>query len=132
MANDQAWELEDLRTFDQKSKTAIVAVHGVSDQKPFSSARAIANMLLYSCVNGDSKYTSFVEKFIWIIDRPLKDTSQNPQDIDLKFISKQINQYKPNTIDENIYHSIRLESKCICPKNKTEQTVHIYEMYWAD
>ena len=121
--------METPRNSQKLSQIAVVAVHGVSDQKPFDYAQAIANMLLSL---NNIQYTAFAEKFIRIVVRPLNKTSQNLSDVDLQFINEQIENYQPNSINDNIYNSIRLEGKCISEDNQTEQTVHIYEMYWAD
>jgi hypothetical protein len=49
---------------DRVKKVAVIAVHGVSDQKPFESARAIADLLLTQTDPGQSTYTPFNEQFI--------------------------------------------------------------------
>lgn len=53
-------------------KVAVIAVHGISDQKPFESARAIANLLINHTDSTKSQYTSFQEKFLRIGVEPLK------------------------------------------------------------
>jgi hypothetical protein len=49
---------------DRVKKVAVIAVHGISDQKPFESARAIANLLLTQTDPDQSTYTPFSEQFI--------------------------------------------------------------------
>jgi hypothetical protein len=53
-------------------KIAVIAVHGISDQKPFESARAIADLLLNNTDGTRSKYEHFQEKFLRIGVDPLK------------------------------------------------------------
>ena len=59
-------------THNNSKKIAVVAVHGVSDQKPFESARAIANLLLDPTTNKKANYTPFYERFFRIAVRPAK------------------------------------------------------------
>jgi hypothetical protein len=49
---------------DRMKKVAVIAVHGISDQKPFESARAIADLLLTQTDPNRSTYTPFNEQFI--------------------------------------------------------------------
>ncbi len=53
-------------------KVALIAVHGISDQKPFESARAIADLLLNHTDSTRSQYAPFQEKFLRIGVEPLK------------------------------------------------------------
>jgi hypothetical protein len=53
-------------------KVAVIAVHGISDQKPFESARAIADLLLNYTDSTQSQYKHFQEKFLRIGVEPLK------------------------------------------------------------
>lgn len=53
-------------THNNPQKIAVVAVHGVSDQKPFESARAIANLLLDPTTNKKDNYRFFNERFFRI------------------------------------------------------------------
>ena len=78
--------METPRNSKKPSQIAVVAVHGVSDQKPFDSAKAIANMLLSL---NNTQYKAFAERFLRILVRPLNKTSENLQDIDLQFINEQ-------------------------------------------
>ncbi|GAB1544021.1 hypothetical protein NUACC21_66970 [Scytonema sp. NUACC21] len=57
-----------------KRKVAVVAVHGVSDQQPYDSARAIACLLLALNQNKGNKtqYTPFYEKLVNIAVSPVK------------------------------------------------------------
>lgn len=54
---------------NNSKKVAVVAVHGVSAQKPFESARAIANLLLDPTTNEKANYTRFYERFFRIMVR---------------------------------------------------------------
>jgi hypothetical protein len=49
---------------DRIKKVAVIAVHGISDQKPYESARAIADLLLTQTDSAQSTYTPFNEQFI--------------------------------------------------------------------
>lgn len=52
---------------DSKAKkVAVIAVHGVSDQQPFDSARQVANLLRKPETRPHDRYTPFLEKFIVI------------------------------------------------------------------
>jgi hypothetical protein len=51
-------------------KVAVIAVHGISDQKPYASARAIADLLLTQST--ESNYVPFNERFIRMKVEPLK------------------------------------------------------------
>jgi hypothetical protein len=53
-------------------KIAVIAVHGISDQKPFDSAREIANLWLTQTDPTPSTYTPFNERFIRIKVAPVK------------------------------------------------------------
>jgi hypothetical protein len=57
---------------ERVKKIAVIAVHGISDQKPFESARAIANLLLTQTDPNQSTYTPFNERFIRIKVAPVK------------------------------------------------------------
>lgn len=74
------------------SKIAVIAVHGVSDQKPFESARAISNLLLDPTTNKKANYTPFCERFFRIMVRPTKvkdiDRSYAKSWIDKKWLSQ--------------------------------------------
>ncbi|WP_404788143.1 hypothetical protein [Altericista sp. CCNU0014] len=49
---------------DRTKKVAVIAVHGISDQKPYESARAIADLLLTQADPAQSTYAPFSEQFI--------------------------------------------------------------------
>jgi hypothetical protein len=53
-------------------KVAVIAVHGISDQKPYASARAIVNLLLAQTDPTQSTYTPFNERFIRVKVAPVK------------------------------------------------------------
>jgi hypothetical protein len=56
---------------DRVKKVAVIAVHGISDQKPFESARAIAE-LLFNQNSSTSCYAAFSERLIRIKVNPVK------------------------------------------------------------
>jgi hypothetical protein len=53
-------------------KVAVIAVHGISDQKPYESARAIADLLLTNADLDQSTYAPFEERFIRVKVAPVK------------------------------------------------------------
>ncbi len=59
-------------TVERVKKIAVIAVHGISDQKPFDSARAIANLLLAQTDPTQSTYAPFNERFIRVKVAPVK------------------------------------------------------------
>jgi hypothetical protein len=56
---------------DRVKKVAVIAVHGISDQKPFESARAIADLLLTQTDPNQSSYTPFNERSIRVKVSPV-------------------------------------------------------------
>jgi hypothetical protein len=62
-------------------KVAVIAVHGISDQKPYESARAIADLLLTQTNPDQSTYTPFNERFIRVKVAPIR--SQQRSEIEL-------------------------------------------------
>jgi hypothetical protein len=63
---------QDVAQSGRTKKVAVIAVHGISDQKPFESARAIANLLLTQTDPNQSTYAPFHEKFIRVQVTPVK------------------------------------------------------------
>lgn len=98
------------------TRVAVVAVHGVADQEPKSSAREVAKLL--SSRDGYSKFRE-VE-----IDFPLERVAPANVDADpsLTYMNQQFAQYRGG----GTCKSIRLEAK------HKDDDVHVYELYWAD
>ena len=135
-------------THNNPKKIAVVAVHGVSDQKPFESARAIANLLLDPTTNNRDNYRFFNERFFRIrvrlnasqnetedniCDRLQKQLNQlenqNFEDVNLDFTRDRLDKYDKSTV----YDSVCLEGECTTSKGETKtKKVDIYEMHWAD
>jgi hypothetical protein len=67
---------EDSVRSDRPKKVAIIAVHGISDQKPYESARAIADLLLTQTDPAQSVYAPFNERFIRVQVTPVKPQEQ--------------------------------------------------------
>jgi hypothetical protein len=67
---------EDSIRSDRPKKVAIIAVHGISDQKPYESARAIADLLLTQTDPAQSVYAPFNERFIRVQVTPVKPQEQ--------------------------------------------------------
>jgi hypothetical protein len=62
---------QDVAQGGRAKKIAVIAVHGISDQKPFASARAIAE-LLFNKNPSTSSYAPFSERLIRIKVEPVK------------------------------------------------------------
>jgi hypothetical protein len=61
---------------ERVKKVAVIAVHGISDQKPYESARAIADLLLTQTDSDQPHYTPFNERFIRVKVDPVKARQQ--------------------------------------------------------
>jgi hypothetical protein len=116
---------------------AVVAVHGVADQKPAESARAIADLLCH-----DEAYSSFSEVPLRISRARLEpgedpdveakrlgDAARQPQQspAGLQYMYEQLADY-PGSHAGAVYESVRLEGRNI----RSQTPVHVYELYWAD
>jgi hypothetical protein len=145
---------------NQGKKVAVIAVHGISDQQPFDSARSIADLLLTEVEQ--SQYTLFKERKIRIPVAPLKPQAKLPWgketlEASKRFLPDERGEYmhllmtkpidpdhptaKPDYLfmrdqvsdyegKQSVYETIRLEGHCGSGDDKTQ--VDIYEMYWAD
>ena len=113
---------------------AVIAVHGIGDQRPRSSARAIADLLLRLRGSDNSRYTAFSEKPIRVPVRPARvsETSAS-SDIEHQFMREQLEQYESSG---EPYDTVRLDGQRLAPDNIGDMTphadVHVYEMHWAD
>jgi hypothetical protein len=67
---------QDVAQGGRTKKIAVIAVHGISDQKPFESARAIADLLLTQSDPDQSTYAPFEERFIRVKVAPVKPQQQ--------------------------------------------------------
>lgn len=108
-------------------KVAVVAVHGVADQKPASSARSIADLL---CT--DKEYGSFAEVPLRIARERLEPGTL-PEDADagLRYMHVQLAGYRDPTKERDegtVYETVRLEGRRLSDGAK----VHVHEVYWAD
>lgn len=61
---------------ERAKKVAVIAVHGISDQKPYESARAIADLLLTQTHSAQFTYLPFNERFIRVKVAPVKAQKQ--------------------------------------------------------
>ncbi len=141
----------------QGRKVAVIAVHGISDQQPFESARSMADLLLAEEVE-QSQYTPFKERKIRIPVAPLKPQAEVQIEEILPWKSpdergeymRKLMTGKPIDSDHptakpdylfmrdqvsqyekrSVYETIRLEGQCGSGDDKIQ--VDIYEMYWAD
>jgi hypothetical protein len=105
-------------------KVAVVAVHGVADQKPGESARQIADLL-------NSEYGPFAETPIRIARKPMVPGNGPLPDAGLRYMRHQLEGYQKDATEKNaaasVYDSVRLEG------TKADGTpVHVFEVYWAD
>lgn len=107
------------------AKVAVVAVHGVADQQPAESARAIADLLC-----ADPAYGSFTEVPLRIArERMEPEPFPDKADYGLQYMRDQLAGYpKPGGDAGAVYDTVRLEGA-----RKTDGTeVHVHEVYWAD
>ena len=135
---------------------AVVAVHGVADQAPNSSAEAIAGLLLEHG-GGGSAYTAAHEIMLHIPTRRAvvtdSGTGSRPRTFfddkrpradpalsrsgshepnaapDHQLMRAQLGEYKGS---DQPYRTVRLETQRLDSRGRPEIDVHVYEMYWAD
>jgi hypothetical protein len=111
---------------------AVIAVHGVADQKAHESARTMAKLLQnLDEADGQPVYEPFVEDSLRVNVRPFKladAAGGRPDDKpDLEFSRRTLKDYEGEPAD-TVYETVRLES---C-RPQTGTAVHVYECYWAD
>jgi hypothetical protein len=106
---------------------AVVAVHGVADQKPAASARQIADLLCADSTN----YTEFTEVSVRLPRAPMVvDENVTPGDPGLAYMHQQLVGYEGDGAGA-VYDTVRLEGKRKRP-NGQQDDVHVHEVYWAD
>ena len=110
------------------TKVAVVAVHGVADQSPSSSARSIADLL---CT--DPRYGSFTEVPLRVArERMAPGPQPPPGDAGLAYMHAQLVEYRPEPPEERdagtVYETVRLEGT----RHADASKVHVHEVYWAD
>jgi hypothetical protein len=135
-------------------RVAVIAVHGVSDQRPYESAQAIADLLLREV----PEYSQFRERKIRLTIKPVHIDTQLPSrretwwdergnclrhaldqstspitaetesDASHQFLLDQVSAYHK----ESIYDSICLQGLRHRSSTGPSMAVDIYEMYWAD
>ncbi|HUQ15007.1 MAG TPA: hypothetical protein VM094_03055 [Gemmatimonadales bacterium] len=138
---------------------AVVAVHGVADQKPNESARAISHLLLSLRRGLDTRFTSFREFGIALPNRrvDIEETPRGPSlaarldvraqflreseggpvsEADYRFMRELLGAYE-QTGEDRVYQTVRLEGGRLADGEAAGQeqgraSVHIYEAYWAD
>lgn len=102
------------------TKVAVVAVHGVADQKPAESARSIADLL-----STDGSFSSFTEVPLRIPRRRMKPGAAKHDDAGLQYMKEQLEGYDGGATGA-VYDTVRLEGK------SGASDVHVHEVYWAD
>lgn len=132
-------------------RIAVVAVHGVGDHIPGSSARKVSD-LLANLEFSNSRYTSFVEESIAIAVQPVK-VRPLPSDLNVgmagpfealakatqkptddqghTFMRAQLEDYRVSDT-ERTYRSIRLRGVRQSNPSGPETTVDVFELYWKD
>lgn len=115
------------------TKVAVVAVHGVADQAPASSARSIADLLC-----ADNVVQSFTEVPLRVPrERMNPGTADERWDCGLHYMHEQLQDYRPPKTDPDpdpdrdagtVYETVRLEGNRIDGAGE----VHVHEVYWAD
>lgn len=113
---------------------AVIAVHGIGDQPPRSSARAIADLLLRLRGRDNSRYTTFSEKPIRVPVHPARVGPEPGSDaIEHRFMRTQLEAYESTG---EPYETMRLDGQRLAPDNVGDMVphadVHVYEMHWAD
>lgn len=107
------------------TKVAVVAVHGVADQEPKSSAREVAKLL-----SPDNGYSKFREADVEVRLRPVH-ASYTGTDPALRYMNAQLEGYeRARGGAARHFETIRLEGKRASGKGSDD--VHVYEFYWAD
>ena len=138
---------------------AVVAVHGVADQKPNESARAISSLLLGLQREFDTRFASFREFAIGLPNRRVniletprgeglaarmdvraqflrESAGESVTDADYRFMRELLGSYR-QAGEDAVYQTVRLEGSRL-PDEEAEggergrASVHIYEAYWAD
>lgn len=104
------------------TKVAVVAVHGVADQKPAASARAVARLL-----EQQPGFSKFVESPITVPLAPLTVGPPASGDESLDYMTAQLQKYAPPA--GRTHGTVRLDGTRGGPN---PATVHVYEVYWAD
>jgi hypothetical protein len=107
------------------TRVAVVAVHGVADQKPAESARAVADLL---CAD-EAKYSAFTEVPLRIARKRMEPGTPGEDDAGIDYMHRQLRDY-PKADDDagNVYETVRLEGK----RKSDGADVHVHEVYWAD
>jgi hypothetical protein len=118
------------------STIAVVAVHGIGDQPPRSSARSIADLLLRLRIGSgeNSLYTTFGERPIRVPVRPARvGDGPGPYPHEHAFMREQLIDYQSTA---EPYETIRLDGQRLVEDNAgslvPQADIHVYEMYWAD
>jgi hypothetical protein len=121
----------------RRKRIAVIAVHGVADQRPEDTANTAANLLLHMDPQGSGRYHGFKTHRLRIAHRPVRVQQDGPrvdgdpsEQCQHQFLRGQLIDYKDVDPDET-YETIRNEAV----RNddaKGDREVHIYEMYWAD
>lgn len=107
------------------AKVAVVAVHGVADQKPAESARAIADLL---CAD-EAKYSAFTEVPLRIARKRMEPGEPTEADGGIEYMHAQLDGYPKADEDAGcVYETVRLEGT----RKSDGADVHVHEVYWAD
>jgi hypothetical protein len=135
----------------RQAAVAVVAVHGVADHLPRTTARAVADLLHRTA--DANRYGAFAERTLRIALRPVEPNKATgtrqearsvgalfriderashlrradgaPVDVSDAFMCEQLVQYR-SALDS--YDTIRLEGECTADGTR----VHVHEVYWAD
>lgn len=147
------------QTSPVEKRVAVIAVHGVSDQQPYDSAQAIADLLLQQ----RPEYSQFQEQKLRLTIKPVQISTKKPDSKTPKmtvgvwcderggFLRQALDQSTPSTTsptEPDASHRFLLDQvseyhqesiyETICLKglrkdaSRSPVAVDIYEMYWAD
>ncbi len=113
-------------------RVAVVAVHGIGQQQPRESVRAIAGLLLQlKYPDGTPRFAAFHETPLQVPVRPLAlaPDSGEPMEQEHRFMRDQLAQYQPAS---GPYDTSRMEGIGLTPDGHPSERIHLYELYWED
>lgn len=113
-------------------RVAVVAVHGIGQQQPRESVRAIAGLLLQlKYPGGAPRFAAFHETPLQVPVRPLALAPDDgkPLEQEHQFMRDQLAQYQPAS---GPYDTSRMEGVGLTPDGRASERIHLYELYWED
>jgi hypothetical protein len=131
----------------RRPRVAVIAVHGVADQRPHDSAHQVAGLLGRLKPEGSDQrfcYSPFVRRDVTIPVARLAPQaghhvgtlsesaeSRDPEPLDLRFMDGLLEGHRVEG-DDAAYRTVRLDGRRRPAGGDGAADVHVYEMYWAD